>query len=228
MRRTSAAILASAVLSGAFMVSTAEAATFNPCTAKLRVSTSGAKHLVFAVSSSYKSNHVTVTECVKSGKKWKKVRSVAGRAGTKGFAKPGKKREGDGKSPSGSYTLTEAFGKGDPGTRLPYRKLRSSGSCWGSTVGTKRYNKYFTGHCGKNDENLSAIMKSGPYHQAVVIDYNRKPIRQGYGSAIFFHVGGKTPTAGCVSIPESNLRTIMRDLVKNDRMLMGPRSALFK
>jgi L,D-peptidoglycan transpeptidase YkuD (ErfK/YbiS/YcfS/YnhG family) len=212
--------------------SPAQAEAFDPCSAvgrgALRHSTGTAEHLVFAVSREYSSNDVVVTECAKTGRSWKKVSATTGSAGTNGFARPGEKREGDGKSPTGSYTLTEAFGRKDPGTGLPYRRLRDTGDCWGSTVGQSTYNAYYSGTCRSTDENLSAIMQRGPYHQAVVIDYNRPKIVQGNGSAIFFHVGGASPTAGCIAISEPRLRAVMRTLVPGDRMIMGPKAALFR
>jgi L,D-peptidoglycan transpeptidase YkuD (ErfK/YbiS/YcfS/YnhG family) len=233
-RRTAA--LASIMLAGGAAFATlgpqAQAATFDPCSAanhgKLRYPTGEAKHLVFAISSAYSSNYVVVTECAKARGGWQKISSTDGRAGTKAFAEPGQKREGDGKSPTGSFTLSSAFGNGNPGTRLPYRQLRNTGDCWGSTPGQSTYNEYYSGTCGPADEDLSATMLSGPYHQAVVIDYNRPNAVAGYGSAIFFHVGGVTPTAGCISITEDRLRTVMRTLVKGDRMIMGPQSELFR
>ncbi|MDN3355963.1 L,D-transpeptidase family protein [Actinomadura sp. DC4] len=210
----------------------AGAAAFDPCSAvsqgRLRYTPGGATRLVFAISSAYTSNYVTVTECVKKGRSWTKVTETPGRAGTNGFARPGKKREGDGKSPTGSFTFTEAFGVADPGTRLHYRTLRSSGDCWGATPGQSHYNDYYSGDCGASDENLSSLMALGPYRQAAVIDYNRPRAVAGYGSAIFFHVGGRTPTAGCISIEETPLRGIIRSLAPGDRMIMGPSSELFR
>jgi L,D-peptidoglycan transpeptidase YkuD (ErfK/YbiS/YcfS/YnhG family) len=208
------------------------AAAFDPCAAigqgRLRYPTGTATHLVFAVSSGYASNHVLVTECVKKGRAWTKLTQTTGRAGANGFATPGAKREGDGKSPTGSFTLTEAFGMGDPGTRLAYRTLRDSGDCWGATPGQSSYNEYYAGACRPADENLSQIMHEGPYHQAVVIDYNRPRAVPGHGSAIFFHVGGVTPTAGCIAIGEPELRGILRTLAPGDRIIMGPGSELFR
>lgn len=214
------------------LAGTAQAASFDPCSAAshggLRYTTGTARHLVFAVSSAYSSNDVAVTECARHGAGWAKISATPGRAGTGGFAAPGTKREGDGKSPTGSFTLTQAFGLGNPGTRLPYRTLRASGDCWGATPGASHYNDHYSGTCRSADENLSAIARRGPYHQAVVIDYNRPRPTPGYGSAIFFHVGGVTPTAGCVSIAEPRLRAVMRTLQPGDRMIMGPGSALFR
>lgn len=245
MRFTRTTLLATITLAGGIMPlglagaaeagtgpAAVRAASFDPCAAasqgKLRFPTGAARHLVFAVSSAYSSNYVDVTECVRQGHGWKQVSTTTGRAGTGGFAAPGAKREGDGKSPTGSFTLTQAFGLGNPGTRLPYRTLRASGDCWGATPGASHYNDYYSGTCRPADENLSAIAQRGPYHQAVVIDYNRPRPVPGYGSAIFFHVGGVTPTAGCVSIAEPRLRAVMRTLLPGDRMIMGPGSVLFR
>lgn len=208
---------------------TAQAAEFDPCanTGELRYTTGTARHLVFAISDGYASNEVVVTECAKNGDAWKTVSTTTGRAGANGFAEEGAKREGDGKSPTGSYLLSEAFGAENPGTSLPYRRLRDSGDCWGATPGQPGYNEYYSGTCRATDEDLSALMRRGTYEQGVVIDYNRPEPVGGHGSAIFFHVGGENPTAGCIAIPLPRLRTVMRTLAEGDRIIMGPRAALF-
>lgn len=188
------------------------------------------KHLVFAVADAYGSSYATVTECAKRGGRWHSILRTPGRVGSKGYAPPGEKREGDGRTPSGSYSIDRAFGLGDPGTRLRYHKLRKSNECWGSTIGTPEYNRYFHGTCRDTDEDLVKIAKAGQYRQAAVINYNRppdSPIRQGYGSAIFLHINGSGATAGCVSVPESDVRFILRTLRPGDRIVMGTRAALF-
>jgi L,D-peptidoglycan transpeptidase YkuD (ErfK/YbiS/YcfS/YnhG family) len=232
-RRSAVVVLVSIVLAGALSGPAANAATgaFDPCAAvargSLRYGTGTAARLVFALSSAYDSNHVVVTECVRAGRTWTKVTETNGRAGLNGFAAPGAKREGDGKSPTGSFTFTEAFGIADPGTKLAYRTLGASGDCWGATPGESHYNDYYSGTCRPSDENLSSIMQLGSYRQAAVIDYNRPAAVPGHGSAIFFHVGGVTPTAGCVAIDETVLTGILRSLAPGDRMIMGPRSEIF-
>src|SRR5689334_17466441 len=79
VKKQRTAVLASIALVGgaaltAFAPVAAQAATFNPCSAanhgRLKYSTGSAKHVVFAISSAYSSNHVVVTECVKQGKSW--------------------------------------------------------------------------------------------------------------------------------------------------------------
>ncbi|WUH98446.1 L,D-transpeptidase family protein [Spirillospora sp. NBC_00431] len=189
-------------------------------------------HALFAVASGYGTTEVTVTECVRKSERarWRTFLITSGHIGRGGFAEPGAKREGDGRTPTGSYSLTEAFGEGDPGTALRYRRLRESGDCWGSTIGDRRYNRHYRGTCLPADEDLSAIMRKGSYRQAVVVNYNRPPdgpVEQGKGSAIFVHVGSGQ-TTGCVSLDRNELETVMRTLRPRDRIIMGTRAALFR
>ncbi|WP_433334567.1 L,D-transpeptidase family protein [Spirillospora sp. CA-294931] len=206
----------------------------NPCRALsagvTKYQAGRANHVLFAIAPEYGSTEVSITECAKKGRRWKRVLTASGYVGKNGFAAPGTKKEGDGKSPTGMFTLTEAFGEGDPGTSLPYRKLRDGGECWGSTIGDARYNRYYPGTCLPDDENLSDYMHQGPYRQAVVINYNRppdSPIVQGAGSAIFLHVSRARPTAGCVATDQPTVEAIMKTLRPHDRIIMGPREALF-
>ncbi len=226
--------VAAVLAAGPAPPASAQERALEPCQAlgqgKARYGAGAARHVVFAVAAGYGTTEVTVTECVRKGRSWKTLLSAPGHIGRNGYAEPGAKREGDGKSPTGSYSLTEAFGEGDPGTRLPYRRLRESGDCWGSTIGDRRYNRYYRGACLPADEDLSKIMRNGPYRQAVVINYNRPPdsrIVQGNGSAIFMHIG-TGQTAGCVSMERPVLESVMRTLRPHDRIMMGTSRSLFR
>ncbi|GAA2423010.1 hypothetical protein GCM10010191_38620 [Actinomadura vinacea] len=233
LRMAFSVLSAGTLITAAISTQPAAAEEKNPCEAlsqgQSKYSAGRAKHVVFAVAADYGTTEVDIVECAKKGGRWKQTLATDGHVGRSGFAEPGTKREGDGKSPTGSFTLTEAFGEGDPGTALPYRTLRESGDCWGSTIGDARYNRYYPGTCLPADENLSGYMLSGPYKQAVVVNYNRppdSPIVQGDGSAIFMHIGS-AQTAGCVSMGRSELETVMRTLRPYDRIIMGPRQVLF-
>ena len=75
---------------------------------------------------------------------------------------------------------------------------------------------------GDPNEHLAAITPE--YRYAVVIDYNTAaPIVQGAGSAFFLHVANGAPTAGCVSIPQASLVSIMQwlDPADSPRILIG-------
>ncbi len=129
-------------------------------------------------------------------------------------------------TPMGSFTLTEAFGRaGNPGTRLPYFRTDPS-DYWVADATSKHYNTHY--RCASNcpfdagaSENLYRI--GYIYTYAVVMDYNRNPVRPGAGSAFFLHVSEGKPTTGCISIPKDQVVSIMRwlDPAANPRILVG-------
>lgn len=47
------------------------------------------------------------------------------------------------------------------------------------------------------------------YNYFALIDYNVDPVVPGAGSAIFLHVDTGSATAGCVSIPQSSLVSLL-------------------
>jgi L,D-peptidoglycan transpeptidase YkuD (ErfK/YbiS/YcfS/YnhG family) len=129
-------------------------------------------------------------------------------------------------TPIGSFTLTQAFGRySDPGTALPY--LTTTPADWWISQAGPLYNTHqrCSSNCrfsqGAPNEHLYYEL---PYYgYAVVIDYNRSPVRQGAGSAFFLHVSDGSATAGCVSIPQGTLVSIMRWLSPgaHPRILIG-------
>jgi L,D-peptidoglycan transpeptidase YkuD (ErfK/YbiS/YcfS/YnhG family) len=141
-----------------------------------------------------------------------------------GAAGVGRASESTTRTPAGTFTLTEAFGRaGNPGTALPYRVVDGD-DWWVSDVNSPRYNRYAQcspGTCDFNEaagENLYAA--GAVYAQAVVIDYNRGGT-PGAGSAYFLHVTNGAPTAGCVAIDAGSLVTLMRWLDPGSRPLIS-------
>lgn len=129
-------------------------------------------------------------------------------------------------TPIGSFTLTQAFGAlANPGTPLPY--FQTDSADWWISQSGPLYNthQHCSGGCsfsqGDPNEHLAAITPQ--YNYAVVIDYNRFPVTQGAGSAFFLHVSDGGATAGCVSVPQSTLVTLMRwlDPAAHPRILIG-------
>ena len=122
----------------------------------------------------------------------------------------GTTREGMGRTPAGVYGLTEAFGnQPNNGTRLPYFQATRV-DWWNSVSSSPAYNTHVrqTYSPGWPSENLYTM--GAVYAHAVVIDYNRFPVRAGAGSAFFLHVTNGRPTAGCVAIAASSLNYVMR------------------
>src|SRR5664280_3260133 len=182
-------------------------------------------HVMMALASSYGSTSVTITECSKTSTgAYSQSWQSAGRTGYQGFAAAGAKREGDGKTPPGVFTLGTAFGRSNPGSANGYIQLQPR-SCWGSTVGTANYNRYFTGVCGPADESMYRYISTA-YQQGLLINYNTQPIRSGYGSAIFFHVSTGGTTAGCISTDYNTVVNTIRATRLGDVIVEGVSSAV--
>ena len=135
---------------------------------------------------------------------------VAARVGAAGV---GAASEGSTRTPAGTFTLTEAFGRAaDPGTTLPYLQVDGD-DWWVSDVNSPRYNRYAQcapGRCDFDEAAGENLYAAGPvYDHAVVIDYNRAGVR-GAGSAFFLHITGSGATAGCVAIDRVALQNLMR------------------
>jgi L,D-peptidoglycan transpeptidase YkuD (ErfK/YbiS/YcfS/YnhG family) len=122
----------------------------------------------------------------------------------------GATREGLARTPAGVFSLTEAFGNQPTnGTRLPYFQANRA-DWWNEVSSSPAYNTHVhqTYSPGWPSENLYTA--GAVYAHAVVIDYNRFPVRAGAGSGFFLHVTNGHPTAGCVAIAASSLDYVMR------------------
>src|SRR4051794_27155915 len=147
---------------------------------------------------------------------------VEARVGRSGVAAD--RWEGDGTTPAGTFTLTEAFGNGpDPGSGLPYRPVHDQ-DYWVGDSTSPYYNSWQSGPPDGRfgyAEKLWTMPES--YRHAVVIDYNRFPVVAGRGSAIFLHVRNANATSGCVAIDLDRLVAIMRwlDPAKHPKIAIG-------
>jgi L,D-peptidoglycan transpeptidase YkuD (ErfK/YbiS/YcfS/YnhG family) len=139
------------------------------------------------------------------------------------------RHEGDGTTPEGVFTLTEAFGNGpDPGTKLPYRPVHDQ-DYWVTDSSSPYYNTWQSGPpAGRWTEAEALWTLTQAYRHAVVIDYNRDPIVPGLGSAMFLHVRNENPTSGCVAIDLDRLVEIMRwlDPAKGPKIAIGTDASL--
>jgi L,D-peptidoglycan transpeptidase YkuD (ErfK/YbiS/YcfS/YnhG family) len=131
------------------------------------------------------------------------------RVGYNGIAAPGAKREGDGRTPSGTYGFSFFFGVDpSPGGYYSYRHAYPY-DYWDDDPASPRYNQWVdtrTASAGRNPEPMHNVPA---YDYAAVIGYNTAR-RPGLGSAIFLHAGTGTGTAGCVSLPQSELVKVLR------------------
>jgi L,D-peptidoglycan transpeptidase YkuD (ErfK/YbiS/YcfS/YnhG family) len=145
------------------------------------------------------------------GKRWKrKFGPILASIGRNGFAAPGAKVEGDGKTPTGIFALGQLFTY-EPriDTKLPFIQSNAEDK-WVDDSTSTDYNKYIRGNtAAKSFEHL--LLNSIYYKYCMVIEYNTHPVVKGKGSAIFFHLSDEnyTPTAGCVAIGEPAMQSIL-------------------
>lgn len=154
----------------------------------------------------------SVTTYEKRKGKWVKVHSsIEALVGKNGISK--KTKEGDGKTPEGTYLLGKSFGWGNkPNSTYPFRKVTKY-DFWIDDVSSKDYNKwiYYKGNPLKRWKSFERL-NHPLYKYAVIIRYNENPIIKGKGSAIFLHIKNKSTiyTAGCVSVEEKDLLKIVK------------------
>ncbi len=143
--------------------------------------------------------------------------------GTRGVAPPDEKREGDGRTPSGVYGFDFFFGVApDPGVQFPYRRITSRSIVWDDDPESPLYNTWVDLDRQQAGPSPEPMYTRPAYDHGAVIAYNtaRTP---GSGSAIFLHVSTGGPTAGCVSLPASQLVDVLRwlDPARDPRIVIG-------
>jgi L,D-peptidoglycan transpeptidase YkuD (ErfK/YbiS/YcfS/YnhG family) len=186
--------------------------------------------LIFVTNKDASSCQVTLYLLEKGGNIWRPAfPAFPGTIGTKGFAPFDKKLEGDGKSPTGIFSLGTAFGY-NPAitTKMPYRQVKDD-DFWVDDVHSPDYNRWVKGrlHAASMEK---MKREDGLYRHGIVIEYNRDPIVRGKGSAIFLHSWqekGKS-TRGCVAMPEDQLLRLLTwlDPAQEPLIIMGTESDL--
>lgn len=144
---------------------------------------------------------------------WNELDRVAARLGQNGLKDASQVYEMDKCTPTGIYTLTEAFGiNSNPGSGVTYRQLDGT-EYWVDDENSQYYN---TMQFGEPNGRWTSAEKltdfPGYYNYSLVIDYNRWPVIPGKSSAIFIHCDMGIYTYGCVAIPQQNLVNLLKRL----------------
>jgi L,D-peptidoglycan transpeptidase YkuD (ErfK/YbiS/YcfS/YnhG family) len=184
---------------------------------------SGQAILILATNQKIKSTTVTLFD-KKDGVWTAQPDSFPASIGVHGFALIGEKKEGDGKTPSGVYTLSLAFGYAEKcSTKMPYRHSGTN-DFWVDDMESPQYNTWVH---GKPDAISFEQMRRDDilYKWGLVVDYNTGPIFPGKGSAIFLHVRTRPSavTAGCAAFDEENILRVLKwlDPKKKPVVVMG-------
>jgi L,D-peptidoglycan transpeptidase YkuD (ErfK/YbiS/YcfS/YnhG family) len=153
------------------------------------------------------------------------------RVGWNGLAE--RRREGDGTTPAGVFTLGPVmYGNApDPGVRYRYRRL-VCGDWWNEDPASPTYNTFQHVRCGTRPLFRTTTpglwQERRAYRHFAVIEYNMRPIVPGRGSGIFLHAETGRSTNGCVSLPAKRLTTALRWLRPSEkpRIAIGTRASL--
>jgi L,D-peptidoglycan transpeptidase YkuD (ErfK/YbiS/YcfS/YnhG family) len=143
------------------------------------------------------------------------------------------RREGDGTTPTGLYTIgpTMYGNEPNPGVRFRYRRVRC-GDWWDEDPRSPTYNTFQHVRCGTKPRfagNSEGIWQQPrPYPWLAVVEYNMRPVVPYKGSGIFLHAQTGGPTVGCISLRKDQLRAVLRWLRPGDtpRIAIGTRRLL--
>jgi L,D-peptidoglycan transpeptidase YkuD (ErfK/YbiS/YcfS/YnhG family) len=182
------------------------------------------RQLITVTTASYGATYAVLTAYRRTSRGWQRVFGPwTARIGRNGFAPAGQKREGDGRTPAGSFSIPYFFGAGpNPGFRFRFRQIRPY-DFWDDDPASPRYNEWVDSrHAspGRNPEPMDVPA----YGDGMVIGYNtaRTP---GRGSGIFLHLNIGIATAGCVTLPPGELLPLLHWLnpARSPRIRMGVR-----
>ncbi len=153
------------------------------------------------------------------------------RVGANGITNGATRTQGTSTTPSGTYTMTEAFGlNGSPGTALTYRHV-TTGDYWVEDNNSAYYNTYrnvaqggFNASLPLSDANGSELLTNYPtqYGYSIVVNFNRAPdTKVPYrGAGIFVHVRTGA-TAGCIATSATNVVTMLRTMRPGDTITIA-------
>jgi L,D-peptidoglycan transpeptidase YkuD (ErfK/YbiS/YcfS/YnhG family) len=191
-----------------------------------------AQQVIEVAASRYGTSYATVTAYRRAANGWvKSYGPWTARIGRNGFAAPSKKREGDGKTPTGSYRFGSFFfgvNSKPSGIRYSWRHAYTY-DVWDDDSSSARYNLWTNRNRNYPGRAPEPMHVSPAYNYGAVIGYNTAR-RPGLGSAIFLHVSHGSSTSGCVAVSQAALLKLLRWLNPklSPRIIMGTTSAITK
>lgn len=187
---------------------------------------------IVGIAEDWNSSHVRLAYYEKTDGKWIRVGAEwSGRLGKNGLIwglginpVPGGaplKQEGDWRSPAGVFSIGGVWGYEKNIRRNPalfYRQVTSR-DLWIEDPASRDYNRnvILDHEPATAWEKKQQMKQTDPAHAIkLFISHNAPPrVKPGGGSSIFFHIwrqGGGKPTAGCTTMEETSLRTLISRL----------------
>ena len=146
----------------------------------------------------------------------KKYKCALGYAGIKK-----NKKEGDGATPSGIYSLIKIYYRKDKIKKIQSTLKKiviTKKMIWCDDSNSRFYNTQ--SNLPKEFSYEKLYRKDNIYDILVVINYNINPVKKNKGSAIFLHVAKRNykPTKGCIALKKSDLLFILKNITRKTKI----------
>ncbi len=128
-----------------------------------------------------------------------------------------KKREGDKKTPKGTFKFVSLFYRKDRVKKISTslkKNLIKKNMGWCDDPDSKHYNKLIKFPFKFSAEKL--FLKKNIYDIILIINFNLKPVIKNKGSAIFLHISKKNyePTNGCIAVSLQDMKLLLSKINK--------------
>ena len=133
------------------------------------------------------------------------------------------KREGDKKTPKGSFKIENLYYRRDrmskPETSLKCVEIKNNMGWCDDVRFPKKYNKLIK--VKKNIRHEKLKRKDRKYDLLIPIEYNFKKPTIGIGSCIFIHLTNNyKPTAGCIAVKKKDFLIMLKLIRKNSKIII--------
>lgn len=211
-----------------------------------------AQQVVIVTAKDWRTTYGTLTAWERGDNgSWRRViDATTARLGFSGMIPARNRRQGTGKTPTGTFGLVSGFGRQpNPGTTLPYRHIDRDDAWTYNPRVPSTYNMMQTAPRSWNSYGgyVERLWSYGmQYDYVAVMDYNlpkgpvstdadgirrtKDPADTSRGGGIFLHASNGKVTAGCIAIDRDRMRAVMRwlDPAKSPVIVVGLESTLLK
>ena len=182
-------------------------------------STGGAQQLLIVDAPSWGATTATLTAWTLTQSGWvEALGPISAHTGYSGWETPSNRHEGDGSTPVGLFSIGSTIYGVNPnpgGMALTYHQL-IPGDYWDENPASPTYNTFQEStntDCANNPfggDTECLWQETVAYQYFAVIEFNPAPTSNPIGSGVFLHVSTESATAGCVSLNESDLLSVLR------------------